>query len=426
MGLTLFQGPGRCYNSNVAIIFESLKTKRTRQMNKITISGLLVMLCVSFALGATGDLTFMKQPPSTYTSRLYVSRFTQGGTDKARGLVNKHSVVGIAQGAIGVRVAIDSTTPGATEPNVVRLDFSGKNTFKGAPTAEIKIRPGRNNVTMGTIGPLVVVVKRDGRSIPVTVRGSYWKQAARRGLSLILNLAMEGECKFGEKTYPVRVVDGNANLKFSDVLKPPYRPRSRMPVDCVVVDTGDGKFSSGAITSYVGQPIFVDGEWYGIDISDMKIKAAVLKTAGGTIKINAPRWRCTMVGKKYYLSLTGGADPVAVPADEYRTAYYTVYTGSDPRKRCATISGYGSFSGGKAFTVAPGQEVDVTLGAPIEAKVFASNRGGKVNMNLVMTDSLGGRVRSITTSAGRRPPAPSIEVVDKTGKIVYTAKLKYG
>jgi len=49
-----------------------------------------------------------------------------------------------------------------------------------------------------------------------------------------------------------------------------------------------------------------------------------------------------------------------------------------------------------------------------------------VNMNLMMKDALGGRIRSITTNEGKRPPAPSIEVVDKAGKIVYTAKLKYG
>jgi len=76
--------------------------------------------------------------------------------------------------------------------------------------------------------------------------------------------------------------------------------------------------------------------------------------------------------------------------------------------------------------VASGQAVDLYIGAPIEATVVAAKRGKKVNMNLMMKDALGGRIRSITTNAGTRPPAPSIEVVDKAGKIVYTAKLKYG
>ena len=397
-------------------------------MTRITISCVLVMLCASFALGATGDLTFMKEPLSTtYTSLVYVTDFTHGGADKARGLVNEHSVVGVApKTAGGMHVAIDSTKADATQSDVLRLDFSGQGKFKDAPTAGIKIRPARSGTTMGAIGPVVVVAKRGGRSIPVAVRGHYWKQATRRGLSLMLSSVMEGKCKFGAKTYPVRVVDGNANLGFSDALKPPFSPQSRMPFDRILVDTGDGKFSSGATTSYVGQPTFVDGKWYSINIADMKITAAPQKITGGSIKVNAPRWRCTLIGKKNYLTLNGGTEPIAVPADEYRTANYTVFNGSDPRKRSATISGYGSFSSGKAFTVASGQTADLSIGAPIEATVVAAKRGTKVNMNLMMTDALGGRIRSITTSAGTRPPAPSIEVVDKAGKIVYTAKLKYG
>ena len=396
-------------------------------MTKITISTLLVMMCVSFALGATGDLTFMKQPPATSASRVYVSRFTHGGADKDRGLVNEHSVVGVAQGTlVAVHVAIDSAKADATAPDLIRLDFSGKGKFKGAPTAGIKLRPAQKNVTMGTIGPVVVVAKRDGRSIPVAVRGTYWKQARNRGLSLTVTSAVEGSCKFGAKTYPVRVIDGNGNLKFSDALKPPYRPSTMMPFDRVVVGTDDGKFSSAAATSYVGQPIFVDGKLYSVDVSDMKVQAAPMKIASGSVKVDAPRWNCTLIGKKYYLSLSGGKDPISVPVDEYVTANYAVFTGSDPRKRCAAIRGYGSLRGGKAFTVGSGQSVDLLIGAPIEAKVSASKRAGKVNMNLIMTDALGGRISGITTSEGKRPPAPSIEVVDKTGKIVYTAKLAYG
>ncbi|MDP6542695.1 MAG: hypothetical protein QGH60_01820 [Phycisphaerae bacterium] len=397
-------------------------------MTRITIGSVLVMMCASFALGATGDLTFVKQPLSTtYTSLVYVTRFTHGGADKTLGLVNQHSVVGVAaKNAGGMHVAIDSVKADATQSDVIRLDFSGQGKFKDAPTAQIKIRPARSGTTMGAIGPVVVIVKRGGRSIPVAVRGHYWKQATRRGLSLMLSAVMEGTCKFGAKTYPVRVVDGNANLGFSDALKPPFSPRARMPFDKIVVDTGDGKFSSAATTSYVGQPVFVDGKWYSIDIADMKITASPQKITGGSVKASAPRWQCTLIGKKNYLTLNGGTEPIAVPADEYRTSNYTVFNGSDPLKRSGTIRGYGSFSSGKTFTVASGKTAELSIGAPIEATVVASMRGAKVNMNLMMKDALGGRIRSITTNEGKRPPAPSIEVVDKAGKIVYTAKLKYG
>ena len=199
-----------------------------------------------------------------------------------------------------------------------------------------------------------------------------------------------------------------------------------MAFDRVIVASDEGEFSSSAPTSYVGQPIFVGGKLYSVDVSDMKIKAAAMKIEGGAVRVDAARWSCTLIGKKYFITLNGGKDPITVPADEYVTANYTVFTGADPRKRSAAIRGYGSYRGGKAFAVKSGQTVDMALGAPIEATVVASARPGKVSMNLMMKDALGGRISSITTAAGKRPDPPSIEVVDKAGKIVYTAKLAYG
>ncbi|MBT3198457.1 MAG: hypothetical protein HN350_00935 [Phycisphaerales bacterium] len=397
-------------------------------MKKITISFVLLMLCASFALGATGDLTFMKQPPPTRSSaRMYVSGFKLAGVDKAKGLVNKNALVGTLRGAAGaVMVAIDAAKADATKPELIRLDFSGTGMFKDAPTAPIKMRPAQRNVTMGMIGPVVINAKRDGQSIPVTLQGTYWKQGTRRGLSLMMTVVVEGSCKFGTKTYPVRIIDGNGNLKFADALKPPFRPSTMMPFDRVMVGTDDGKFSSGAATAYIGQPIFIDGKLYSVDISGMKIKAAAMDVAVGSVKVDSPRWNCTLVGKKYFLTVSGGKEAINVPADEYQTANYTLYTSNTPGKRSAYIRGYGSYRGGKSFTVSSGKTAALPIGAPIEATVTSSNSKGKVRMNLLMKDSLGGRISSIANAAGQRPAPPSIQVIDKAGKVVYTAKLGYG
>lgn len=390
-------------------------------MTRLTTSFILVMLLAGSAFGAAGDLTFMKKPTAVSPGVVYVNRFTHSGVDKTRGLVNKHSIVGVAPKISGgIHVAIDSAKPDSPVPDVIRLDFSGKGTFIDAPTVALKMR-AKNR---GVVGPAIVVIKRGGRSIPVNVQGSYWKQNESRGLSLVLASALEGTCKFGAKTYPVYVFDGNANMEFTDVLKPPYNPRSRMPFDRLYV--ADKKDSPDAARSYLGQPIFVGGKWYNVEISGMKISATPLKSGGGSVRVDAPEWNCILIGKKYYFSLRGRKEPIAVPADEYRTYRYTVYNKGDLGKRCARIIGYGNYPGGKAITVASGKTVELALGAPIEAMVVAVNRGGKVRMNLKMTDALGGRIAIITTDEGKRPPVPSIEVVDKSGEIVYTAKLKYG
>jgi len=396
-------------------------------MSRATISFVLVMLCGSIALGAVGDLTFMTQPPPSRTSvRLYVPQFKPAEADKARGLVNEHSIVGQVRGVDDVMVAVDSAKADAAQPDLIRLDFTGTGNFKGAPTAKIKMRPSQRNVTMGVIGPASIVVKRGGQSVPATVSGTYWKQGERRGLSLMMSTAAEGKCKFGAKTYPVRVIDGNGNLKCSDALKPPYRPSYAMPYDRVMVGTGDGKFSSRAATTYVGQPVFIDGKLYRVEVSGMKIKASPMSGAVGKVKVDAPRWSCTLIGKKYFMTLSGGKAPIAAPADEYVTANYTVYTGADPSRRCAAIRGYGSYRGGKAFKVASGQTVDLRIGAPIDATVMSSARAGKVRINLMMKDSLGGRISSIITDEGKRPAPPKIDVVNKAGKIIYSANLAYG
>ena len=166
-------------------------------MKRAAISIVLVMLCGSYALAAVGDLTFMTQPPPSTMARMYVSRFTHGGADKAKGLVNEHSVVGQLRGAAGgVTVAIDSAKADATQPDLVRMDFSGKGNFKGAPTAPIKMRPARGSLTMGTIGPATITIKRNGRSIPVVVQGTYWKQTKSRGLSLMMSAAVDLQVRF--------------------------------------------------------------------------------------------------------------------------------------------------------------------------------------------------------------------------------------
>jgi len=399
-------------------------------MTRTTICFLTAILAVSSALGGTGDLTFMKSPPRlTRASRVYIRRFKHGGTDEARGLVSKHAVVGTAQASAGgIQVAIDASKPDATAPDVVRLDFTGKGNFKGAPTVKLTAGASRRGITISNIAPTTIVADRGGQKVPAVIVGNYWKQqSGNRAMSLSITSAMEGTCKFGAKTYPVRVFDGNSNLAFTDALKPPYNvSRVPMPYDYIIVDTGKGDFRTDTVRTYVGQPIPVDGKWYKPAISGMKISASVLEVASGEIKVNSPRWRCTLVGKKYCFTISGGKDPVSVPADEYGTSNYLAYASADVSKPCAYIGGYGNVRGGKPVAVTSGNTVELPLGGPVTGKVTASVSGGKVRLNLVTTDALGGRISRVASARGTRPPAPVVEVVDKSDKTVYTAKLEYG
>ncbi|MCP4375142.1 MAG: hypothetical protein GY794_03025 [bacterium] len=392
-------------------------------MSRITTSCVIVMLFGSFAMGEVGDLTFMKTPPPSNARRpLFVRGFKQVGTDEAKGLVNPRAAVGELSGgtrSVKMKVAVDSADADATKLDLIRLDFSAKGMFKGAPTVAIKMGPAqRGGGYMGVIAPVVVNVKRDGKTVSSLISGNYWEYKNQKGLSLMMSVAVEGECKFGDKTYPVRVIDENANLKFSDAMKLSDRLRDG---DSVLIDTGGDKFAS-ATPTYIGQPALADGAWYVMNVTGMKITATRLKAAEGSVKVNAPRWNCVLTGKKYFLSLSGTKAPMSVPADDYRINEYTVFAKNTPGKRCATISG----RGGKVFTVSSGETVDLAIGEPLTVGVVASKRRGKVRINMVLKDALGGKIRGMTNNVGRRMPAPSVEVVNNTGKIIYTAKLAYG
>jgi len=74
----------------------------------------------------------------------------------------------------------------------------------------------------------------------------------------------------------------------------------------------------------------------------------------------------------------------------------------------------------------PGETIAVPMGPPIKAIISATVRGRRVSFNVKQTDTAGNPLASVLNAAGRRPKAPAVDVVDKTGKVVYTAQLKYG
>ena len=395
----------------------------------VVLSLFAVCLLAAGAAAQAGDLAFVKDPSTaTIAGRrgLYFYQFGKAKDAKAAGLVSPRAVVASAYGGPAVRIAIDSTKPDAAQPDVVRLDFSGQGKFAGAPAVALTIKTDSGGQITGTVGPTVVLVESGGRKVPVFVQGLYTKRDRYRNVQATVTVAAEGTCAFGKVTRKVRVIDGNADLVFSATLKPPYRPSSAMYYDLLQVAGADGKFTINGPQAYVGQPVFVDGKWYETSVSSMKISTKLMADQGGNVCVNARRWRCTLVGQKYFLAVSGGKDPVAVPADTYRSHRYTVFSGADPNKRCAMIYGYGTAAGGKALTVPAGKTVDLPIGAPVQAAITARKSSGRVQINLSQTDPLGGQIADVTGEGGKKPANPVVDVVDKAGKTVYSAKLEYG
>jgi hypothetical protein len=348
------------------------------------------------------------------------------------GTVNKNAVVAsFSSSNTPLKVAIDSAKADAKGPDLLRLDFSGAGKFDNECVVPFEIRSSGDKSLNAEIGPKTVQAKVDGKTIPVTVKGTYFKSEAARYLNLTVTAGAEASCKFGEKTYKVRLIDGTGNLKFTDAARPLLgngHPISYQPGDTVLVDSGDGTFAKGVWKGFYGQPVVVDGKAYQLTVSTdgTKVSAEPLTVELGKIKVDQGNWNAILAGKKNVLYVAGGKDPVAVPADEYAVLQYQVtQEGADK----ATLSGRGAQDKSSYYTpvpVAAGKVTDLAIGAPLKAVVEGLKSGDSIALSLVLTDAGGGRITSLATSAGGQPDPPKVTIVDASGATVHKATLEYG
>ena len=354
------------------------------------------------------------------------------------GTVNKHAIVAtFKSGPFVIKAAIDSRSPDAPVSDLVRFDFTGKGRFDDKLVVPLKMnRSRRGSSENGTFGPATLDVRRNGRTVPVTVRGRYHKQPSFRYMQISLGSGVEGICAFGDKKYTVRIIDGNSNLRVGDPVKRGGRGRRAggvMAGDTVVVDVGQGDFKNRDKTRrcLFGQPVLVDDTWYKVALSPnrSKVLAAPLGVRTGMIKIAHERWSATLVGKKFVLSLTGNAAPIAVPSDLYRITNYREFALGDGRGPRGVLGCSGNRElatrKGKVFKVVAGRTNEITIGSPLTASIRAAQQGRQVNLSLNLVDASGATVDELSGPKGR-PPPPAIEILDARGVTVHTGKLEYG
>ncbi|MBM4034730.1 MAG: hypothetical protein FJ291_23545 [Planctomycetes bacterium] len=354
-----------------------------------------------------------------------------------KGTVSSHAVVAmIRDRAVTLAVAIDSAKADAKAPDLLRLDFSGKADFAGAPVAPLKAKRDEDGDVSAIIGPATIEVKRDGKSFPVLVRGSYHKSPSYRWINLDLGSAAEGRLAFGAKTYAVRVVDGDGDLVLgtkAKALRAGPGVAGIEPCDSLAIDTGDGSFGPSVLKAYYGQPVLVDGAWYDVELSGdgtrLTARPSALETA--TLKVGHERWSAKLAGERYILNLSGSAQPIAIPADRYTVIEFQQTIpgerteGRDAWKGRLTSGRRDLWEGkGKTFEAAAGKTVELAIGAPLTASIATSIRGKAVRMDFNLADAAGLRAELFLPETG--PPTPEVEVFDAGGKSVYSAKFQFG
>jgi hypothetical protein len=182
---------------------------------------------------------------------------------------------------------------------------------------------------------------------------------------------------------------------------------------------------------YCGQLARVGGKLYRVSVSKdaAKITVEAAKTGIGKVLIPGDEWSVTLVGTKNVLNLSGGKEPVEVPADRYVAANYSGRFNSDvPSKPHRLGAGYYVLIGrekGKVFDVQDGEATKITTGAPLTAVVSVTQSKGTVKLNLLARDASGGRVSNLYGPRGR-PPTPKVTIYDDKRREVYSTSLKYG
>ncbi len=408
-----------------------------------TIAAAAVLLAASWARAGVGDLRpvavehgqALQQRPLSCYGRQFAQRAEGDGT------VNPHATVGTMRGGkLTVRVAIDSMAPDATAPDAIRLDFSGEGTFGGKPVVPLKGKKTGQSYN-ARVGPVTLQVSVGDRNVPVRVTGQYNKSGSYRNLNLLLGTAVEGSCRFGKKTYRVRIVDGDSNLVLGDPVKRTRQLLRTVGVetgDTLVIDGGNGTFGAGTQRVLYGSPVRVDGTWYAVTISGDGAKVAAKPLAIETAMVRVPhaKWAAMFLGKEHCLYVQGGPEPIALPADQYIICnYHETEKAASRSPAMLTCSGRRELQSGKAksFDAPAGRTTEVALGAPLAAGLKITRRKTtlgqtQVRIDLALLDAGGRAVDYVHTPNNRngRPDPPTVEVFDAGGRRVYTCKLEYG
>ena len=382
-----------------------------------------VALSASIAVGAVGDLAYVTETPQGMPISSAGFRAKKAADPAAIGLVHPRAMVAPSDAL--VQVAFDAADPKAETLDLIRIDRTGKGNFKNAETIKLKVvSPARSTYHIARSEPRAIEVTKDGRKLPVLVFGTYYKNKATEFGNIGIQLAAEGECKFGDTVRKVCVVDVNRNFTVGDVTTRKVGTREYKSADMCMIADENGKFPTARTASArMGQPLQVNGKWYTLTDGDMKIAAKPFGDGVGKLSLNAPQWTCQLMADGYTMNVSGGAEPAEVPSGEYRLRSFRIVSQADAKGGQPGL--YGSLN--KTLTIAPGKTTSLAFGTDLTVTPTATvdKKNRKVRLAAALTDATGARI-TVYGKDGKRPPAPQIEVIDQAGEVVYTAKLAYG
>jgi hypothetical protein len=240
-----------------------------------------------------------------------------------------------------------------------------------------------------------------------------------------------GKVKLGEKTYAVALIDGNLNGLYNDLLVGPYQGQN---MDVLAIDrNGDGKFDAfnpnqpSPEWSPLAKGLAAGGEFYTVTVAadGSQIEIAAAQPKYGNLALGPHQVNLTAFSDFGLVRIEAKGQAASIPAGRYSTVSgalvandgtvdWRLQLGSDPGPAAT-------------FTVNADETLPLPLGPPFapSAKVTQSER--EVAFDYLLQGRSGEvyNAGSISKGSTRLPP-PRLEVVDSSGKIIYTAAFEFG
>ncbi|MHB9025345.1 MAG: hypothetical protein ACYC7E_14445 [Armatimonadota bacterium] len=400
----------------------------------------LVSLCLLLATGllaSAAGLTYVSADSShaLFSTPVSVNGFQAFSKPQPNsGTVHSRAMVATIRNAPStIKVALDCTQTNGTRFDVIRFDFSGQGRFNAEQALPLNYPPRSSN--SAAFGPQTLQYTNDGKSIMMSIRGYYNFSEKSFNLIIYLGCAAQATGIFKEKIYPVRVLDGNNNLRFGDPFRNTQHPtRGIVPGrgDTIQIDPTNSNFSNVAkiIRTGYGSPILVDGAWYEVALRPDGTDIVVRPYEGqrGTLRLPRAPWNAQLINTQYLLSLASDAREITIPTGQYQVYMYGEEIKAIGQAPVLLTFMYGS-GAEKPTTieVVPNMVRDAALGSPVNAAVNVKKNGGEAILSLGLSDFFGNPITSVSSSRGGvLPPKVSFEVVKSQGAKVFTSTFEAG
>jgi hypothetical protein len=309
-------------------------------------------------------------------------------------------------------VALDADTPGATRPTCLKIvagyipAFS-RGTKIPLTFAEKKVESRGKTYTLqaATIGPASIKARIKGKTVEQMIVGECLAAGGQMQLRLAVATRLAAKVTIAGKAYALVAYDTDGDLKISNgETAELIRGKVHIPVPVNML-------------TRVGETwctLKYDAASNAVSASEFKGQtASIISTAdiAQLALMNAETGRLAISGK------AGTAIPVPVAA--YKIGLFNLIL--NPKSG----AGYqGALPSKLTVAVAKGKPTTLPLPKTLFAKFQIAQAGRKVRLSVALSDDAGSR--SVTLTRHGKVVPPEFEVVDSSGKVVYSNRLEYG